>query len=155
MADGFISPEIDTNAGVDAQLKALTAQVYELPPITRGTYILAEEDLPKEYKELLHGRAYVIDAEITTETDSAAPRTYYIAADQVQGLIVPARSMFIKCEGGNAKYRFSDDGERWTSWVSLQNGMGHAYIPQELCRFAEVQVYAETYGTLISLRATR
>lgn len=156
MSNGFVSPgeELPEDA-VEDELHALTFQTYELPPITRGTYILNEEDLPETYKELLHGRAYVIDREKITESDSGAPRTYYIAADKVQGLVVPARSMFIKTEEGDTHYRWTDSGEKWGAWITLQNGQGHTYFQQELCRFAEVQVYCQVAGTLVSLRATR
>ncbi len=156
MTNGFVAPgESLPEAGVEKELEALTKQTYELPQITRGIYILDEEDLPETYKELLHGRAFVVDREEITETSSTAPRTYYIAADQVQGLIVPGRSIFIKSEEESAHYRWTDSGESWTDWITLQDGQGHAYLPQELCRFAEVQVYCQSVGALISLRVTR
>ena len=154
--NGFVSPgEELPEDEVEDELHALTFQTYDLPPITRGTYILNEEDLPESYKELLHGRAFIIDREMITESDSGAPKTYYIAADQVQGLIVPARSIFIKSEEGESYYRWTDSGEKWSDWITLQEGQGHAYQIQELCRFAEVQVYADESGALITLRATR
>jgi len=140
---------------IEAQLRALTYQEYELATITRGTYIMNEDELPEQFRELLHGRAYVIDKEEISETDSAGARTYYIAADKVQGLIVPSRTLFIKSENVNAHYRFTDDGDKWTDWITLEDGMAHTYIPQELCRFAEVQVYADQTNAIITLRATR
>lgn len=140
---------------LEAQIRALTYQEYEVATISRGTYIMNEEDLPEQFKELLHGRAYVIDKEEISETDSSAARSYYIAADKVQGLIVPSRTLFIKCENSTGHYRFTDDGDKWTDWITLEDGMAHTYIPQELCRFAEVQVYADQTDGIITLRATR
>ena len=156
MSNGFVAPgeELPEDA-VEDELHALTFQTYDLPPITRGTYILDEEDLPESYKELLHGRAYVIERVEITETDPGAPRAFYIAADRVQGLIVPSRTLFIKSELSDAHYRFTDDGEKWTDWITLQDGQGHTYLPQELCRFAEIQTFANESGTLITIRATR
>ncbi len=151
MSNGFVAPG-DT---VQEELHALTYQAYILSTITRGRYVLDEKDLPDAHSELLHGRAYVIDRKEITETSSASSKAYYIAADKVQGLIVPARTLFIKSELGDSYYRWTDDGEKWTDWITLIDGLAHTYLPQELCRFAEVQVYAESSGALITLRATR
>lgn len=153
---GFVSPggELPEDE-VEEELHALTFQTYELPPITRGVYILNEENLPETYKELLHGRAYVIDREEITETDSASARTYYIAADKVQGLVVPARSMSINSENGTIYYRFTDNGEHWTNWITLPDSASDSYLQQEQARFAEIQVYTNIPGTLLSIRGTR
>ncbi len=148
---GFISPETD----VEEQLYALTAQVIELPPITRGIYILDEADLPDEKKELLHGRAYVVDREQVTETSPNSPRTYYIAADKTQGLIVPARAISINAELDTVYYRWSDSGLAWTSWITLFAGVIDNYLAEELNRFAELQVYGASAFGLVSVRASR
>jgi hypothetical protein len=150
---GFISPE--TEDGIEAQLRALTAQVIELPPITRGIYIFDEDDLSDEKKELLHGRAYVVDREQVTETDPNSPRTYYVAADQGQGLIVPARALSINAELDTVYYRFSDNGIAWTSWITLFSGVIDNYLAEELNRFAELQVYGASAFGLVSVRASR
>lgn len=131
-----------------------------VPPLSkkkdRGRYILEEEDLPEEDVRLLHGRAMVIDGEAVTETSSGNPRTYYIAYDQVQGLVVPARSLSIEAVGpDDLYYRWTDDGEQWTAWTTLYEGMTHEYEVDNKCRFAEVQVYAETSGAILNIRATR
>lgn len=148
---GFISPEED----VEMQLEALTVQTYVLPPITRGVYILNEDDLPAEKKELLHGRAFVIDRENVTETDPNSPRTYYISADQGQGLIVPARALSINAELDTVYYRWSDSGVAWTNWITLFTGVIDNYLAEELNRFAELQVYGASAFGLVSVRASR
>lgn len=156
MGNGFVAPgEELPGEGVEAELRALTAQYYELMPITRGTYVMDEEDLPEAYKELLHGRAFVIDRETVTESDSASARTYYIAADKVQGLIIPARSMVIEVINGDVKYRYTDDGEHFTAWVTMETGISDDYSPQSKNRFAEVQVYMTSGTPLVSIRASR
>ncbi len=156
MSDGFIAPgEPLPGEGVEAELRALTAQYYELMPITRGTYVMNEDDLADAYKELLHGRAYVIDNNLVTENSSSSPKTYYIAADKVQGLIVPARSMFIEVKNGDAKYKWTDDGERWTDWITLEKGGSDDFSPQSKNRFAEVQVYKVSGTPRINLIASR
>jgi len=156
MSNGFVAPgeELPEDA-VEDELHALTFQTYDLPPITRGRYILNEEDLPESYKELLHGRAYVKDSETITEDSAISPRTYYIAADKVQGLIVPARSMFIEVKNGDIKYRFTDNGEQWTDWISLETGISDDYPPQNKNRFAEVQVYKTSGTPVINIIASR
>lgn len=122
----------------------------------RGRYILEEEDLPAEDVRLLHGRAMVIDGEAVTETGSGNPRTYYIAYDQVQGLVVPARSLSIEAVGpDDLYYRWTDDGEHWSAWVTLYEGVTHEYEVDNKCRFAELQVYAVTPGAILNIRATR
>lgn len=153
---GFVAPggELPEDA-VEDELRALTAQYYELMPITRGTYAMTEEDLPDAYKELLHGRAFVIDREEVTESDSASARTYYIAADKVQGLIIPARSMVIDIINGDGRYRWTDDGEHFTDWITIESGVSDDYSPQSKNRFAEVQVYATSGSPLVSIRASR
>jgi len=150
---GFISPE--NEVGIEAQLRALTAQVIELPPITRGIYILDEDALPSEKKELLHGRAYVVDRKQVTETDPNSPRTYYIAADQGQGLIVPARALSINAELDTLYYRWSDNGIHFTQWITLFAGVIDNYLAEELNRFAELQVYGASAFGLVSVRASR
>ncbi len=156
MTNGFVAPGgLLPEEAVEAELYALTTQIFDLPQITRGIYILNEDDLPDTYKELLHGRAYIIDREEVTDTDSGAPGTYYIAADKVQGLIIPSRTLFIKSENSDAHYRWTDNGDKWTDWITLKDGLGHTYFTQELCRFAEVQVYVDEAGCLITIRATR
>lgn len=156
MSNGFLAPgEELPGEGAEAELRALTAQYFELMPITRGTYVLEEENLPDAYKELLHGRAFISDCDTITENNSVSPRTYYIAADKVQGLIVPARSMFIEVKNGDIKYKWSDDGERWTDWISLETGISDDYSPQSKNRFAEVQVYKTSGTPLINIIASR
>jgi len=124
--------------------------------VTLGRYYMEEDELPAELRSLLHGRAFVVDRDVITETSSGSPRTYYIAADTVQGLIVPARSVSIHNYGpGDSYYRWTDDGERWTGWITLEDDVIHTYTPEEHCRFAEVQVYVQTSGCVLSLRATR
>lgn len=140
---------------IDEQLRALTYQNLQIGSITQGTYIMEEKDLPESYQELLHGRAYIIDRTQITQISQMNPISYYIAADKVQGLIIPARTLFIKSENSDGYYRFTDDGERWTDWITMEDGMGHTYLPQEQCRFAEVQVYADQTDAIITLRATR
>lgn len=123
---------------------------------TRGGYIMDEDKLPEGAKLLLHGRSYIIDRSAVTAIDSGSASTYYLAADKVQGLVVPARSLSIENTGpGSMYYRWTDDGEKWTSWVTMDEGVTHEFAPDEKCRFAEVQVYVETSGALLSLRATR
>lgn len=151
MTDGFISPE----TAVEEQLHALTAQTYNLPPITRGMYILNEDDLPDEKKELLHGRGFVIDREQVTETNPNSPRTYYVAADQGQGLIVPGRSLSINAEIDTIYYRWSDNSIAWTNWITLFAGVIDNYMANELNRFAEIQVYGASAFGLVSIRASR
>lgn len=129
--------------------------------IHKGRYYLDEEDLPKNLKGLLHGRAYVIDKDLITETSSASPKTYYISADKTKGLIIPGRSMSISADGdltyvsGDAHYRWTDDGERWTEWVTLAVGYVYSFSPVEKTRFAEIQVYSDSGGIKISLIVTR
>lgn len=129
--------------------------------IRKGRYYLDEEDLPENLKGLLHGRAYVIDKDLITETSSASPKTYYISADKTKGLIIPGRSMSISADGdltyvsGDAHYRWTDDGERWTEWVTLAVGYVYSFSPIEKARFAEIQVYSDAGGIKISLIVTR
>lgn len=154
MADGFISPE-SPEVAVEEELRALTIQAGELPPITRGRYTLEEDDLPESLKELLHGRIFVIDREIITATNSNEAVTYYIAADKVQGLVVPARYISIDSEAYDIHYRHTDDGERWSNWITLPAYKTDSSSPLEKCRFAEIQVYTDTSGARVSIRATR
>jgi len=125
------------------------------PIIVRGRYFLNEEDLSDLLQTLLHGRAFVIDKSAIFETSSSSPATYYISADKTHGLLVPGRSLSINVENGDAHYRWTDDGERWTSWVTLPDGATDSYLPQEQNRFAELQTYVDKAGTLISIRVTR
>lgn len=129
--------------------------------ILKGRYYLNEEDLPENLKGLLHGRAYVIDKDLITEVSSAAPKTYYIAADKTKGLIIPGRSVSISADGhtsyvsGDAHYRWTDDGEKWTGWVTLPVGRVYSFSPVERARFAEIQAYSDAGGIQISLIVTR
>ena len=131
------------------------------PVITKGRYYLNEEDLPDNLKELLHGRAFVADKDAISEVSSAAPRTYYISADKSNGLIVPGRSMAIGSAAGaayvsgEAHYRWTDDGEHWTKWITMPLGKTFSFLPQELVRFAEVQVYTDSGNIEVSLIVTR
>ena len=129
--------------------------------ILKGRYFMEEEDLPGNLKELLHGRAYVVDKDLITEVSSAAPKTYYISADKAKGIIIPGRSMCISADGdltyvsGDAHYRWTDDGERWTEWISLPVGRVYSYLQAEKTRFAEVEAYTDAGGIKISLIVTR
>lgn len=129
--------------------------------IVKGRYYLEEDDLPAGLQGLLHGRAYVVDKDLITEMSSASPKTYYISADKTKGLIVPGRSMSLSADGdltypgGDAHYRWTDDGEHWTGWVTLPVGMVYSFSPVEKARFAEVQVYSDQGGINISLIVTR
>lgn len=125
------------------------------PVIVKGRYFLNEDDLSSLLKTLLHGRAFVIDKESIASTSSSSPVTYYISADKTHGLLVPGRSLSINIEKGQAHYRWTDDGEKWTNWITLPDGATDSYLPQEKNRFAEIQVYVDKAGTLISLRVTR
>lgn len=153
---GFVSPnnvEDDDDNNITSQLQSLTFQSLN-SLITRGIYIMEESELPDAYKELLHGRPFIIDR-LTITSTSSSPTIFYISADKVQGLIVPSRSLFIKSEISDAYYRTTDDGDKWTDWITLTEGTGHTYFKDELCRFAEVQVYTADPEALITLRATR
>jgi len=154
VAPGGLLPD-DADLDVTEQLNALTYLNIDLGNPTGGTYIQNEDQLSDAWKALLHGRAFIIDKDQITEIESSNPKTYYIAADQVQGLIVPGRTLYIKSENYDAYYRWTDDGIKWTSWITLLDGLGHSYQTQELCRFAEVQVYAQESGALITVRSTR
>lgn len=146
---GFIAPPPE----YIQQLSTLTEQKAICD--SRGRYILEEDCLPEEYKKILHGRIFVIDrVEITANTENGA-ETYYIASDKVQGLIVPARSISIRSEINDSHYRWTDDGDRWTGWITLPSGTTHTYNTEEKCRFAELQIYSAEAGSLISLRAAR
>ncbi|MDD5614964.1 MAG: hypothetical protein PHH85_02045 [Candidatus Methanoperedens sp.] len=124
--------------------------------VDRGNYILEESDLPPEDVRLLHGRAFVVDRAVVTSIDPSNPLTYYIAYDQVQGLVVPARSLAIENNGeGSVYYRWTDDGEKWTAWITLEEGGSHNYRVDEKCRFAEVQVYADVDTAIMSIVLTR
>jgi hypothetical protein len=136
--------------------------VIEGQPVTiKGRYYLNEEDLSDSLKGLLHGRAFVADKDTISEVSSAAPRTYYISADKSNGLIVPGRSMAIGSAAGaayvsgNAHFRWTDDGERWTSWITMPIGKTFSFLPDEQVRFAEVQVYADSGNIDVSLIVTR
>ena len=138
-----------------------TTEVAGKRVIQKGRYYLDEEELPGSLKGLLHGRAFVADKEIISEVSSASPKTYYISADKVNGLIIPGRSMSIGCEAGpsyvsgDAHYRWTDDGERWTGWITLPIGKVFSFLPQEKSRFAEVQVYTDSGNILVSVIVTR
>lgn len=127
-----------------------------IPRPSPGAYILNEEDLAEEDKRLLHGRAFVVDRIIVNETDSGSPVTYYIAYDQVQGLVVPGRALDIENNGaGNILYRWTDDGEKWSSWITLEEGSVHDYAVDRKLRFAEIQIYASVAGAVFSMVVTR
>lgn len=138
-----------------------TAVVNGKPVLLKGRYFLDEEDLPDTLKGLLHGRAFVADREIISEVSSASPKTYYISADKTNGLVIPGRSMSIGCEtspsyvSGNAHYRWTDDGEKWTGWITLPIGKVFSFLPQEKSRFAEVQVYTDSGNIAVSIIVTR
>ena len=138
-----------------------TAVVHGKEILVKGRYFQEEDDLPKVLKNLLHGRAFVADKDTITEVSSASPRTYYISADKTNGLLVPGRSMSIGAAAGtgyvsgDAHYRWTDDGERWTGWITLPIGKTFSFLPQELVRFAEVQVYTDSGNIDVSLIVTR
>lgn len=119
------------------------------------TKTMDEDYLPEQQKLLLHGRAFIIDRELIIGTDSNNPVTYYIASDQVQGLIVPARTLSLKSEDSDIHYRWTDNGSQWTNWTTIEERSLHTYTPEEKCRFQEIQVYADLNVATISLRATR
>lgn len=131
------------------------------PVVVKGRYYLNEEELPDNLKELLHGRAFVADKDTISETSSASPRTYYVSADKSNGLIVPGRSMAMGSAAGaayvsgNAHFRWTDNGEHWTKWVTMPIGRTYSFLPQELVRFAEVQVYTDSGNIEVSLIVTR
>lgn len=136
--------------------------VIEGQPVTiKGRYYLNEDDLTDNLKGLLHGRAFVADGDTISEVSSTAPRTYYISADKSNGLIVPGRSMAIGSAAGaayvsgSAHFRWTDDGEHWTKWVTMPIGKTFSFLPQELVRFAEVQVYTDSGNIEVSLIVTR
>jgi len=141
------------------QIKTIVVEGRKV--IVKGRYYLDEEDLPANLKELLHGRAYVVDKDLITEVSSASPKTYYISADKSHGLIVPGRSMCINADGdstyvsGDAHYRWTDDGEHWSKWITLPVGVVYSFLQEEKTRFAEVQAYTDAGGINISLIVTR
>lgn len=129
--------------------------------ILKGRYFLNEEDLDDNLKALLHGRAFVADKDTITEVSAFSPRTFYISADKSNGLIVPGRSMAIGSEAGAAyvsgstHFRWTDNGEHWTEWVTMPIGKTFSFLPDEQVRFAEVQVYADSGNIDLSLIVTR
>lgn len=131
------------------------------PVIIHGRYFQSEDDLPEHLASLLHGRAYVVDKDPITEVSKFSPRTYYVSADKSNGLIIPGRSMSIVADAGtnyvsgDAHYRWTDDGEKWTNWVTMPIGKSFSFLPQELVRFAEVQVYSDSGNIDVSLIVTR
>lgn len=121
-----------------------------------GAYTMEEDALLDNLRALLHGRAYVVDRDDVTENTSSQPRQYYVASDTAKGLIIPARSMAVENAGaGLMHYRWTDDGSKWTGWVTLDEGETHSYRTEEKCRFAEIQVYCDTPTSYVSIRATR
>ena len=135
-------------------------QVFEFESVgrTKSLYIMEETELEHNFINLfylLHGRAYIVDKEIITELSSSTPHTYYIAANKSKGLIVPARSIFVEAVDDEMYYRWTDDGDRWTEWITLGKNKWHTYDTIEKCRFAELQVYAKTINSRFTLRATR
>ena len=129
--------------------------------ILKGRYFLNEEDLEDNLKALLHGRAFVADKDTITEVSALSPRTYYISADKSNGLIVPGRSMAIGSEAsaayvsGSAHFRWTDNGEHWTEWITMPIGKTFSFLPDEKVRFAEVQVYTDSGNINLSLIVTR
>lgn len=119
------------------------------------TKSLDEDYLSEQQKLLLHGRAFIIDREQIVGTSSNNPVTYYIASDQVQGLVIPARTLSLKSEDSDIHYRWTDNGTQWTNWITIEERLLHTYSPEEKCRFQEVQIYADLNIATISLRATR
>ena len=138
-----------------------TTIVKGRPVILKGRYFLNEDDLTKELKALLHGRAFVADKDSVSEVSALSPRTYYISADKSNGLIVPGRSMAIGTEAGaayvsgSAHFRWTDNGEHWTEWVTMPIGKTFSFLPDEQVRFAEVQVYTDSGNIDVSLIVTR
>lgn len=122
---------------------------------TTGTYYMEESELPIELQGLLHGRAYIIDRQIVPNNSQSNPITFYIAANKTKGLIIPGRSLFIESIGTVSHYRWTDDGEKWTEWNTLDNGDWNAFTSDENCRFAEIQVYVDTINEKISIKVTR
>jgi hypothetical protein len=153
--DGFQPLSSKTSVSI---LDAVPTGNPAIPQIKkdRGDYIMSEDDLSQDEKDLLHGRAFVVDREIITELDPMSPRTYYIAYDQVQGLVVPARSIVLENTSTViVMYRWTDDGVKWGSWITLDINTVHTYEVEQKCRFAEVQVYSASSGGIISIVGTR
>jgi len=129
--------------------------------ILKGRYFLNEDDLEDNLKALLHGRAFVVDKDTVSEVSALSPKTYYVSADKSNGLIVPGRSMAIGTEAstayvsGNAHFRWTDNGEHWTDWITMPIGKVFSFLPQEQVRFAEVQVYTDSGNIDLSLIVTR
>lgn len=135
--------------------KVTTQMVEGSPVVVKGRYFLEEEELSDLLKTLLHGRAFVINKASISSVSESSPTTYYISADKTHGLLVPGRSLSINAENGDAHYRWTDDGEKWTNWITLPDGATDSYLPQEKNRFAEIQAYVDKAGTLVSIRVTR
>lgn len=143
-----LSPDLDILTGDEFQVPYISVKF--------SSYKMEEDELPEETKLMLHGRAFVVDNDIITSDSSGSPQTYYIASDKVNGLIIPGRSLSIDNEGPEEiYYRWTDDGDKWTSWITLNEGETHDYDTYEKCRFAEVQVYVLLSGARVSIRATR
>ena len=151
---GFESPEdFDisvSNRAIDP--KSVPSCVNLCP-----TKSIDEDYLSQQQQLLLHGRAFVVDWDELIGTSSNNPITYYLSSDQVQGLVVSARSLSIENHGpSDVYYRWTDFGEKWTSWVTLEDGVHDEYDVSEKLRFGDVQVYSnDNSGTFISIRATR
>jgi len=141
--------------------RTTTTMVGGRPVILKGRYFLNEDDLTKELKALLHGRAFVADKDSISEVSALSPKTYYISADKSNGLIVPGRSMAVGTEAGaayvsgNAHFRWTDNGEHWTEWITMPIGKTFSFLPDEQVRFAEVQVYSDSGNIDVSLIVTR
>lgn len=141
--------------------QTITAEVEGRRVILKGRYFLNEDDLTDELKALLHGRAFVVDKDPVLEVSALSPRTYYISADKSNGLIVPGRSMAVGTEAGtayvsgNAHFRWTDNGEHWTKWITMPIGKTFSFLPDEQVRFAEVQVYTDSGNIQVSLIVTR
>lgn len=135
--------------------------IYGTQVTGEGRYYLEEADLPQHLSFLLHGRAYVVDKDTITEISAFSPRTYYVSADKSNGLIVPGRAMSIVAEAGShyvsgdAHFRWTDDGEKWTNWVTMPIGKSFSFLPQELVRFGEIQVYSDSGNIDMSIIVTR
>jgi len=142
--EDLLSLRVDTDTGIIGR--------------STGLYIMEEAELKERFKNLydiLHGRAYIVDNFVIDEITPSLPHTFYIAANKHNGLIIPGRSLFIEAIDGTAHYRWTDDGEKWTEWITLNSNMWHSFSPDEHCRFAEIQVYMDTTADRITLRVTR
>ncbi len=122
---------------------------------TYGSYFMEESELPPTLSKLLHGRAYIVDRDVIEVLTSGTAITYYVAANKTKGLIIPGRTLFIEAVNGIAHYRWTDDGSKWTEWITIPAHSWHAYRSNEQCRFAEIQVYVDNLNDKMTVRVTR